>query len=315
MDSTSPPSVSVVIPAYNVEEYVADAVASALHQTHSPREIICVDDGSTDETLEVLRGLESQHSDHVHVLTGPNRGASAARNRGLERATGEYIQFLDADDTLLPEKLEQDLDVLAEDRASMLFGGYESFEGEEKVHECATYVSEDPWICLAHQNFGHTSANLFRADAVEEIGGGDEQRPFNQDYDLIARVLMEGGDVAFGRHKCTRVRCREDSISADWGKDERTAQAELDRDILRHLRCRETPKERVAAVEDAVFLKLRRLYQFDPETAVRLHQETFPGGYAPSTDGGNTAAYCTAYRVMGFPAAERLKTLLQKVRS
>jgi hypothetical protein len=111
------------------------------------------------------------------------------------------------------------------------------------------------------------------------------------------------------------VRCREDSISADWGKDERTAQAELDRDILRHLRCRETPKERVAAVEDAVFLKLRRLYQFDPETAVRLHQETFPGGYAPSTDGGNTAAYCTAYRVMGFPAAERLKTLLQKVRS
>jgi glycosyltransferase involved in cell wall biosynthesis len=314
MQHASSPTVSVVIPAYNAEGYVRDAVTSAIRQTYPLQEIVCVDDGSTDGTLKVLRRLEAQHPDHVHVMTGPNRGASAARNRGIERVTGEYIQFLDADDALLPEKLEQDLDVLAADQASVLFGGYESFEGGEKVHECATYVSKDPWICLANQNFGHTSANLFRAHAVREVGGWDEERPFNQDYDLIARILMEGGDVAFGRHKYTRVCCRKDSISAEWGRDERTAQLKLDHDVLRHLRAREGPEKRVAAVEDAVFIKLRRLYQLDPETAVRLYREIFPDGHTPVADKGNTVSYCAIHRVLGFSAAEQLKTIYRKVR-
>jgi glycosyltransferase involved in cell wall biosynthesis len=315
MNSTSPPTVSVVIPAYNVEEYVADAVTSSLRQTHPPKEIICVDDGSTDGTLEVLRGLESQHPEHINVLTGPNRGPSAARNRGMERASGEYIQFLDADDTLLPEKLERDVAVLDENREALLFGSFKAFKGKTKIDESDTFVSDDPWVCLAKGNFGFTSSNLFRADAVEQVGGWDEQRPFREESDLIARMLMDGADVSFAHHKSTHARGRADSISADWGRDMRIARAELDRDILRHLRSVDGDRDRIDAIEEAVFLRLRQLYQFDSDAAVHLHRETFPDDYTPSTNGGNTTAYCTAYRVMGFSAAERLKTLFQKVRS
>lgn len=309
----SSPTVSVIIPAYNAEAYVEDAVTSALDQSYPLRETVCVDDGSTDGTLEVLRGLESQHPEQVHVLTGPNRGASAAR--GMQRATGEYLQFLDADDVLLPKKLERDMSVLGDNHEALLFGSFEAFKDETKTDVVDTFVSDDPWVCLAKDNFGFTSSDLFRADAVEQVGGWDEQRPFNQEYDLIARMLMDGADVAFARHKGTYARCREGSISADWGRDMRIARAELDRDILRHLRSVDEDRERIAAIEEAVFLRLRQLYQFDSDAAVRLHRETFPGGYDPATGAGNTQAYCTLYRLLGFSTAERVKTAYQTIRS
>lgn len=317
MKTSSSLTVSVVIPAYNVEGYVEDAVTSALRQTYPLQEIVCVDDGSTDGTLEILRDLEAEHSDEVQVLTGPNQGACAARNRGMSVATGEYIQFLDADDVLLPEKVERDVAVLEENRESLLFGGFVEFKDktEVKTRECDSYVSENPWVCLGRQNFGHTSSNLFRTDAVERAGRWDEKRPFNQDYDLIARMLLEGASVAFARHKCTRVRRREDSISAGWGKEMRAARAVFDRDILSYLRSTDADEESIAAFEEQAFLRLRQLYRHDPEAAVRLHRETFPDGYDPVAGGSNTAAYCAAYRLLGFPGAERLKTAVQKVRS
>jgi glycosyltransferase involved in cell wall biosynthesis len=312
MKNSSSLTVSVVIPAYNDDEYVHDAVTSALQQTYPLQEIICVDDGSTDGTLEVLNDLEFQHPDQIQVLTGPNRGASAARNKGMSKATGEYIQFLDADDVLLPEKVERDVAVLEENREALLFGRFDSFEDGTKVYESNSFVSEDPWVCLMKQNFGQTSSNLFRADAVEQAGGWGEGWPPNEDYELIARMLMNGADVALAFHKYTHARNRPDSISADWGIKTRTARAELDRDILHHLRSVDADEERIAAIEESVFLRLRQLYQFDSETAVRLYRETFPDGYHPVAGTGSTRAYCTVHRALGFRAAERIRAAFHR---
>jgi len=314
MENSSPLTVSVVIPAYNVEEYVHNAVESALNQTYPLQEIVCVDDGSTDRTLDVLRKLESQHPEQIQVLTGSNRGACAARNRGMSVATGEYIQFLDADDVLLPEKVERDVAVLKEGRESLLFGGFESFKGGTKVYGSDAFVSEDPWVCLARQNFGQTSSNLFRADAVKRVGGWDEQRPFNQDYELIARMLKDGADVAFANHRCTHARNREGSISDEWGKEMRSARAELDRDILHHLRSVDADEESIAAIEESVFLRLRQLYQIDSGTAVQLYQKTFPNGYDPVAKNGNTKIYCVVHWLLGFPAAERVRATFHRWR-
>jgi glycosyltransferase involved in cell wall biosynthesis len=314
VEDSSPLTVSVVIPAYNIEEYVHDAVESALNQTYPLEEIVCVDDGSTDETLEVLRDLEAQHPEQIHVLTGPNRGACAARNRGMERATGEYIQFLDADDVLLSEKVERDVAVLEENREALLFGGYESYENGEKIYESDAFMSKDPWVCLAVQNSGQTSSNLFRADAVEQVGGWDEQRPFNQDYDLVARMLMDGADVVFAPQRYTHARNREGSISDGWGTEMRSARAEIDRDILRYLRSIDADEESISTIEEGVFLRLRQLYQLDPEAAVRLYHETFPDGYEPTVGTGNTKAYCTVHRLLGFSAAERIRAQFHRWR-
>ena len=91
-----PRAVSVVIPTYNYGGFIYDAIVSALAQTHRPTDLIVVDDGSTDETEEVVRGFESQG---VRYVRQENSGVCAARNRGAAESAGEFIAFLDADDT------------------------------------------------------------------------------------------------------------------------------------------------------------------------------------------------------------------------
>lgn len=101
-----PDLVSILIPAYNAERWIADTLRSAISQDWQRKEIIVVDDGSTDGTLSVARNFESKF---VKVVTQENRGASAARNRALSFAQGDYIQWLDADDLLAPDKISRQL--------------------------------------------------------------------------------------------------------------------------------------------------------------------------------------------------------------
>ena len=89
--------VSVILPVYNVEKYLKECLDSILNQTLQEIEVICVDDGSTDRSLEILREYEKKDK-RVIVLTQENKGAGAARNKGLAIAKGEYLSFLDSDD-------------------------------------------------------------------------------------------------------------------------------------------------------------------------------------------------------------------------
>src|SRR5262245_42280315 len=93
--------VSILIPCYNAERWIAQAIESALAQTGVEKEVIVVDDGSTDRSLDVIR----QFDGHIRWETGPNRGGGASRNRLLELARGNWLQYLDADDYLLPDKI------------------------------------------------------------------------------------------------------------------------------------------------------------------------------------------------------------------
>ncbi|MCD6393437.1 MAG: glycosyltransferase family 2 protein, partial [Planctomycetes bacterium] len=101
-------TISVVIPAFNAEEYIGRAIDSVLAQTRQPDEIIVVDDGSTDNTAEVIK----PYSPKVHYIHQENGGASVARNTGIEAATGQWLAFLDADDEWLPEKLSMQIEHL-----------------------------------------------------------------------------------------------------------------------------------------------------------------------------------------------------------
>ena len=101
-----PDLVSILIPAFNAERWLGETIRSALDQTWPRKELIVVDDGSSDGTQRVARAFASSG---VHVIAQRNAGASAARNRALSLAQGDYIQWLDADDLLAPEKIEQQL--------------------------------------------------------------------------------------------------------------------------------------------------------------------------------------------------------------
>lgn len=127
------PLVSVIMPIFNTEKYVAEAIDSVLAQTYAHTELICVDDGSTDGTLAILRS----YGDRLTVIESPeNGGIGSARNLGLAKASGEFISFIDADDVWKPEKLELQLAALLKDPSvSMCFTHMECFLSPELPEE------------------------------------------------------------------------------------------------------------------------------------------------------------------------------------
>ncbi len=110
------PGISLIIPAYNASRYLREAIDSALSQTIKPRQLIVVDDGSTDDTLQIARS----YGDILTAITQPNGEGSAARNRGLTEADQPLIAFLDADDRYAPNKLERQLQSLSDHPGAML---------------------------------------------------------------------------------------------------------------------------------------------------------------------------------------------------
>ena len=109
------PLVSILVPAYNAAPYIAETLDSALAQTWQNIEIVVVDDGSRDDTLAIAKTYESKR---VKVISQENKGASTARNRALKAAQGDFIQYLDADDLLAPDKIERQLKLSEFDRNS-----------------------------------------------------------------------------------------------------------------------------------------------------------------------------------------------------
>ncbi len=126
------PLISVIIPVYNGENYLADAIESVLAQTYPAVEIIVVDDGSTDGSAGIIR----QFSPPVRYCFQENRGLGAARNRGVSESRGDYLSFLDADDLWLPDKLSRQMEVFQTNPdLDMVFGRIEQFVSPELNRE------------------------------------------------------------------------------------------------------------------------------------------------------------------------------------
>lgn len=135
--------VSTIIPVYNRSAMLREAVASVLLQTWRPIEIIIVDDGSSDDTVHVAQDLQSQHPEITRVLRQKNAGPGAARQAGLEVAQGEFIQFLDSDDLLLPHKFESQIKGLRSDTdADISYGKTYTEENGMRLSEPAQHTGE-----------------------------------------------------------------------------------------------------------------------------------------------------------------------------
>lgn len=187
------PTVDIIIPSYNRADYLPEAIESALRQTYVKTRVTVVDDGSTDRTPEVLARYKHQ----VQILRQPNTGSSAARNRGLQHTDGEYVAFLDSDDTWLPGKIERQVQVMANGGACALLatnGSYIDREGRplgRPLHQIAagTSVLRSIWLAdLIMENQIATSTALVRRDALEKAGHFRDAYRVVQDYDLWLRI-------------------------------------------------------------------------------------------------------------------------------
>ena len=178
------PRVSVMIPAHNAAAFIREAVDSVLSQTHRADEIIVVDDGSTDDTVAML----SAYGAAIRVMRQPQRGVSAARNAGIQAASGELIAFLDADDVWLPDKLTRQMAVFASDpETDAVYGHAEQFYSPEIEPGFWRRIRTQPGLLPAPV----PSAMLIRRTAFDRVGPFDPRLGIGVEIDWFAR-LTEG---------------------------------------------------------------------------------------------------------------------------
>jgi len=209
------PLVSVIIPCWNGENFVGAAIESALGQTYPNVEVIVIDDGSTDDSLNIIRSFDAR----VHWESGPNRGACAARNRGLALARGTFVQFLDADDILFPQKLSSMVPLaLSGGPGTVPTCDWETVTSAKDSHAVLRhlgYDGEDPVVYYLQKRQQTSSPLHWRAD-LEAVGGFRPELPCCQEVDLHLRLAALGTRFSYLPEVLYRKIERPDSISSNY---------------------------------------------------------------------------------------------------
>jgi glycosyltransferase involved in cell wall biosynthesis len=310
--------VSILIPCYNAQRWIAQAIESALCQTWSEKEVIVIDDGSTDESLDVIRRYDGR----IRWETGPNQGGNVTRNRLLERARGSWLQYLDADDYLLPDKISRQMQLVqAQPQAEIVFAPWiMEHWSERKSTRVLLEIREprDPWILLARWFLPQTGGSLWLREAVVGVGGWNPEQPCCQEYELYLRLLIAGKRFVY---------CPEaGAIYRQWG-DHTVCKRDMPETIRRRLEIIERAEEylrnqgdlapeRLRAISQGRFESARLAWLYDPKFAteiVAVIRRSEPG-FVPE---GLAAPlhYQLMYRLFGFEAAEGAATVKRKIAS
>jgi len=189
------PTFTVILPLYNQAHYVADALGSVLSQTCGDLEVIVVDDGSTDDGLQVVK---AQPDSRVRPLRQANQGVSVARNRGIEMAKGDYIAFIDADDLWLPTFLERSLAFFNQHPSvstvyTNVIQGVNA-RARIDVSACPEGIVKDYFLSVLryHRHLGIPSSAVIRKEALRQAGGFPAGVKYYEDHDLWMRLAWVG---------------------------------------------------------------------------------------------------------------------------
>jgi glycosyltransferase involved in cell wall biosynthesis len=192
MDNFDPALISVVMPCHNAAPYVEEAVGSVLGQTYPHVELIVVDDGSTDGSSEILQRLASRHPERITLIYQNRAGPFAARNRALAHANGNYIAFLDADDSWQPDALSRMHNALVTQTADIAYCGWQNigiaatdtqpnippeFDADKAIIH---FLEQPPWTI---------NSVLIRRPLIDALRGFSERAPTAMDHDLWLRML------------------------------------------------------------------------------------------------------------------------------
>ncbi len=275
--ASAKPLVSILIPCFNAQEWIADTLRSALAQTWERTEIIVVDDGSTDKTLFIARQFESES---VHIVSQTNKGAASARNTALSLCHGDYIQRLDADDLLAPDKIAKQLAVLDQNvsKKTLLSSEFAKF-----LHrwQRATFVRTELWEDLPPTEwllrkmglnlYMQTATWLVSRELSEASGPWDTRMLSDDDGEYFCRVLLNSDGTKFVPDAKVYYRGFRSSSLAYVGKSDRKREAlwlsmQLHIGYIRSLE--DTPRIREACL---TYLQ-RNLINFYPERADIVEQ-------------------------------------------
>lgn len=303
------PKVTVAIPCYNAERWIAAAVTSALEQEEVSVEVIVVDDGSSDASREKVRAF----GERVRLIEGGRRGSNPARNLALREAAGEWVQFLDADDYLLPRKLSGQLADAADEDVIFSPVLFEQ-DGARTPSAFDPQRSIDAsWLAW---ELPQTGGALWRRSALQRIGGWNEATPCCQEYELYARAIRAGLRFRFSPEPGAVYRvwsegtlCRKDPLQV---VEVRTA---LYQEFVARLRERgELRADEQQLAGQAFFEMARTIAKYDLPRAATYHHERLREGLIHAAGPAAPATYRTIYGLFGFTFAERVARALRRDR-
>ncbi|MCM4159202.1 glycosyltransferase family 2 protein [Antarcticibacterium flavum] len=206
--------VSVIMPAYNSEAYIAGAIESVLHQTWDNWELWVIDDASTDPTVKIVEEY-AQLYPNIHIIKNPiNRGAGAARNKGIKAATGDYIAFLDADDLWMPLKLEEQLKFMQEHDLAMTFSSYILIDEDGKLLQ--KEIKALPHLTyqkLLKSNYVGNLTGIYDVRKVGKVYAPVIRK--RQDWALWLEILKKVGSTRAITAPLACYRVRKNSVSGN----------------------------------------------------------------------------------------------------
>jgi glycosyltransferase involved in cell wall biosynthesis len=227
------PLVSILIPAYNAESWIAETTQSAITQTWGRKEIIVVDDGSTDRTLAVARQFASKN---VTVVTRENQGASAARNYALSISQGDYIQWLDADDLLSPDKISKQMEATEKYGNPRLllsseWGSFVYRTDKAKFSPTSLWCDLSPveWLIrkLAENLHMQTATWLTSRELTQAAGAWDTRLFVDDDGEYFCRVLLASDGVRFVPGAKVLYRITPSTRLSNIGRSDKKKEAQL----------------------------------------------------------------------------------------
>jgi glycosyltransferase involved in cell wall biosynthesis len=314
------PLVSIIIPCYNAAPWVGATIESALAQTWRATEIIVIDDGSTDNSCTLANRFAPRG---VRTFTQANRGASAARNHGLRVARGEFIQFLDADDLLSPDKIEAQVELLHVRPpgavASCAWGRFTGDPAGARFVDSTVFRDFEPleFLLLAagtENSMMHPAAWLCPRKVLDAVGPWDETLSLNDDGEYFCRVLLGAAGIAFSSKGKSYYRSAvPGSLSRRRSNEALKSQFRSLQLVSEHLFSREQSQR----VRQALANQWQRfIYDFYPMPSDLVREAerfvaNFGGSRLRPTMGPRTA--CLA-RILGWRAVYRLLRFLRDER-
>ena len=301
--------VSILIPCFNAQQWIGQAIESALAQDWRHKEVIVVDDGSTDGST----GIIEQFRGRIRWERQDNRGSNPTRNRLMTMASGTWLQYLDADDYLLPHKIRRQAEWLTtNDGADVVFGPVtleHVQNGQARREVLPIPAPHDPWVLLARWYLPQTGAPLWRKSAIEDVGGWAPSQPACQEHELYLRLLMSGKRFQYLDE--TGSVYRQWSELTLWKANQRRTRS-LRLDIVNRVedyldeRAELTP-ERRRAINQSRFELARMAWESEPNEAKRIVQriKRSDSAFVPSGDAA-PPSYQFLLPLLGFPMLERL---------
>ena len=307
--------ISIVIPCYNVETYVKECLISAIEQSYPDIEIICIDNNSTDNTLPILKTYADKFPHKIKVLQELKPGAPAARNKGILAAKGEWIQFLDADDLLLKDKLEHQVAFIkshdgVEVLISPMIKNYTCLKNQ-KIEVCT-----DIWNGLIVGRAGSTCSNLFRKDTLLNVGNWDESKRSSQETWLLFSLLKKQANIQIFDQAETIINERiRGSITYTNRIDNWERYIQLRVDIWDFLKSTNKLNPVLEnALKQSVFDSVRYAYNENIQKAVFLHDTYVKNRFTPVLSKSTNRKYLLGYRLFGFCMIEQIRSFINRVK-